>query len=209
MAYRAVGAPTSEPSSIASRPSAINAEGSPTPWPQTIGGIVFPSAPVEGDDQLLTYVPPGAAPLEVKFYDGVTLLATVNAAPWVTTMAAITPGTHTIKAVVDGVSTVVYAFVVPPTPPVMFTPVDQDSYNIGDSVPLSVGDFPAANTTKVEWYVNGVLTKTDLVSPYTQAWDTTGQSAGAKLIVARRYYTGVASGTVDNAADDQVTVTLT
>ncbi|GEM_PF-1721907 len=67
-------------------------------------------------------------------------------------------------------------------------------------VTVSVSASDNVGITKVEFYVNGILTATDTATPYTYSWDTTTLAAGAYTLTVKAYdaagNVGQASSTV-------------
>lgn len=126
------------------------------------------------------------------------------------TIADVTPGVHPITIKIDGgaaigpenltVSAAVPSLTAPAT----------STVSIGTTVNFTCTTGFAAQTTKVEYYVNSVLVATGSVSTgdtWPASWDTTGQSDAANLAtVSRRYYSGATTGTVDSV--DNVLLTL-
>ncbi len=188
------------------------ASGNVTPPFATISA---PSSANEGDDPAISATS-GDAGLSLTLVD-VSPLVDVNiqtgvTTPYATTYPDITPGTRQVRFFNEANPsefTSTATITVAPEAPSLDAPLDEASVTIGDLLTFeatgTVDGFDA-NTTKVEFYVNGVLRATansDTAGVWTADWDTTGATPAVnQSVVARRYWEGLAgeTGTIDSTA---------
>ncbi len=127
---------------------------------------------------------------KVEFFDGATLLATVTAAPYSTTLANLAAGTHTLTAKATdnlGLTTTSAAVSIrvdaPPSVSIA-SPASNASFNAPASVPITVTAQDTDGTiNRVELYANSTLIATLTVAPYSFNW--TNVAAGTYALTAK------------------------
>lgn len=173
--------------------------------------INAPTTADEGDDPVITATSSDAGlTLTLRDRAGVDIQTGITT-PYSTTYPDITPGTRVVQWVDESNNAACPSvdIVVAPQEPSLDAPLDEAVYDIGDTITFEAtgtADGFDANTTKVEFYVDGVLRATansDTAGVWTAGWDTSGASPGTDLpVVARRYWEGLAgeTGTIDSTA---------
>ncbi|MCS6243853.1 MAG: hypothetical protein H2172_08375 [Opitutus sp.] len=145
---------------------------------------------------------PDGSITQVEFYSGTTLLATDTTSPYTYTWNSSTAGTHTITAkITDNRSVTVtsqgYIVTVVNLPPVISIAAPAADAVLPSGVPLTVtaaaADGDAGTLTKVEFYLNDVLTGTDFTAPFTLPW--TPSTYGPVTIKAKAFDNSGASTT--------------
>lgn len=155
----------------------------------------------------------GGTNIDVDYYNSSQSLQNVFSTP------VLADGTHTVKLTVSGrknaassSSTInidkaeVYVGGSDTTPPSvsLTSPTNSQSVSVGTIVPISANASDNTSVANVKFYVNGVLKSTDVIAPYTYAWDTAGLGVGSYQITA------VATDAAGNiATSSTATVTLT
>lgn len=183
--------------------------------PPPFATITAPSSANEGDDPAISATS-GDAGLSLTLVD-VSPVVDVNiqtgvTTPYATTYPDITPGSRQVRFFNEANPsefTSTATITVTAEDPTLTVPTNGASYTEGDLITMSaVGTVDGfdANTTKVEFYLDGGLVLT-VNSPtagvWTDDWDSTGGPTGTGLpLLARRYWVGLAgeTGTVDSAA---------
>lgn len=86
----------------------------------------------------------------------------------------------------------------------LIAPVAGQSLQVGATVTISANATDNVGVTRVEFYNGSTLLNTDTTNPYSYAWNTTGQTSGAKSLTAKAF--DAAGNSRTSAA---VSVTLT
>jgi chitinase len=73
------------------------------------------------------------------------------------------------------------------TAPIVNIASPQDGSTVKGTVIVKARATDNMGVTKVEFYVNGVLKKTDKVAPYRYSWDTGSVANGENTLIARAY----------------------
>jgi chitinase len=73
------------------------------------------------------------------------------------------------------------------TAPIVNIASPQDGSTVKGTVIVKARATDNVGVTKVEFYVNGVLKKTDKVAPYRYSWDTGSVANGENTLIARAY----------------------
>jgi hypothetical protein len=133
----------------------------------------------------------------VDFYDGAKLIATDTSSPysvsWDTT--AVAAGSHTLtarasdtagNAATSAARTVTVKDVTAPTVAIT-SPADGAQLAVGTSVTIAATASDATGVSKVEFYVNNVLTCTDTTAPYSCAWRVPSGTGKSYSLLAKAY----------------------
>jgi subtilisin family serine protease len=148
---------------------------------------------------------------KVEFYvDGVLKNAdTAEPYSWDWDTTTVTNGSHIIKAEAhdtagntgsDQISVIVSNVI--DTPPTVTITSPANGSEVSGTVIVMASASDDVGVSKVEFYLDGVLTSTDTVSPYSWGWNTTTATDGSHTIDAKAYD---GAGQTDS---DQITVTV-
>lgn len=185
------------------------------PPPPPFATISAPGSANEGDDPAISATSSNSG-LSLTLVD-ISPVVAVNiqtgvTTPYATTYPNVTPGTRQVRFFNEAnpaefTSTV--NMTVTPQAATISAPTTGASFTVGDIVTFTAdgtADGWDTNTTKVEFYVAGVLKLTvnsATAGAWTGTWDTTGYTPGSGLaVIAKRYWIGLAgeTGTVDSAS---------
>ena len=134
---------------------------------------------------------------KVEFYEDGVLLAATNVAPysynWNT--ASVANGSHNLTAkAYDAASNVGQSSTVTVTvnnpdtiAPTVSITAPANSATVSGTVSVAATASDNVGVSKVEFYVNNVLQKTDTTSPYTLSWNTTALANGSYTLSAKAY----------------------
>lgn len=89
------------------------------------------------------------------------------------------------------------------TPPTISITAPINGATVSSTVSVSANASDNIGVTKVEFYLDGTLEQTDLNSPYTWSWNTTGVSNGSHTLSAKAYD---AAGNIGISSNVAVTV---
>lgn len=150
----------------------------------------------------------------VEFYQGTTLLATDNSAPYEFMWTSVAPGTYTISA--RAIDVKGYTTTTPSTaitmvnaaPVVALTsPVAGSSFQAPATVVVAANASDADGIARVEFLRNGVVVNTDSVAPYGFTWTNAAggtYSFTARAIDTRGLATTSAAASITIAGDKPI-----
>lgn len=181
----------------------------PPPPADTTRPVVSVTAPANGTNSTIgTTITMNAnasdnvAVTKVEFYNGTTLLTTDTASPysyaWNTT--GQTAGSKSLTARAydaagnNQTSAAVTINLTTPTPAdttaptvSLTAPAANSSVTVGSTVNMTANAADNVAVTRVEFYNGTTLLGSDATSPYSYAWNTTGQTTGSKSLTAKAF----------------------
>lgn len=72
-------------------------------------------------------------------------------------------------------------------PPTVAINTPADASKVSGTVLISLDAFDNVGITKIEFYINGVLTAVETAAPYAYSWDTSALASGTYTIMAKAY----------------------
>jgi len=153
----------------------------------------------------------------VKIYFDNNILTTINSQPFTYSMntSNVSTGSHIIKAVAtdsqnavseESVVNVIMTAEGSNNPPVcaITSPANNSSFTIGSTITILANATDSDGSIKeVRFYMDGALKSTDLIEPYSYAWNTTGETSGNHIIKV------IAKDNLNSEVEKSVTVNLT
>jgi hypothetical protein len=82
-------------------------------------------------------------------------------------------------------------------------PIAASAFTVGSTVNMAATATDNVGVTKVEFYNGSTLIGSDTSAPYAYAWNTTGQTSGAKSLTAKAYD---AAGNIGTSAAVSITL---